>query len=398
MNSIGIDTGGTFTDVILIDDDGNITVKKVPSTPDHPEPEIDMREDVALLIFTSGTTGLPKGAMLTHYNALYKIAATATNYRCEPDDIYLCTQPLFHIAGIVLGGGQQLYTGSTIVLIARYDPLTIMAAINELKCTKWYSSTLMNSQIMDHEDVNKYDLSSLKLNLCTSFATPLTKELYDDWHTMTNGSKLVEVAFGLSETYTMDTMMPLDNVKFGTTGIPVMDEMFVKIVNPATNQELQAGEDGEIIVKNPGVMKGYLNNPERTKETLLEGGWLKTGDYGKVDSDGYLTFLGRIKEMIKTSGFSVFPEEVEMYMKRHPAVAQVAIIGVPDLKRGEKVKAFIVLKPEYQKKVNEQELLEWSAEKIAAYKRPREVEFRDALPMGGSGKLLRRVLRDEARG
>jgi len=271
-----------------------------------------------------------------------------------------------------------------------------MSAIDALKCTKWYSSTLMNAQLLDHPDVKKYDLTSLELNLCTSFATPLTEKIYDDWQAITRESRLIEVAFGLSETYTMDTMMPLDNVKFGTTGIPVMDEMFVKIVNPETNEELPAGESGEILVKNPGVMKGYLNNPEGTKETLLEGGWLRTGDLGKVDSDGYLKFLCRIKEMIKTSGFAVFPEEVEMYLKRHPAVAQVAIIGVPDQKRGEKVKAFIVLKPEYKKKVNEQELLEWSKDKMAVYKRPREVGFRDSLPMGGSGKLLRRVLRDEA--
>lgn len=365
------------------------------SAPDHPEPDIDMREDVSLLIFTSGTTGLPKGPMLTYYNALYKIAATAVNYRCRPDDVYLCTQPLFHIAGIVLGGGQQLYSGCTIALIARYDPLTIITAIDRLKCTKWYSSTLMNTQILDHPDLNNYDLSSLDLNLCTSFATPLTEKLNDDWGKVTDGSRLVEVAFGLSETYTMDTMMPLEHVKFGTTGIPVFDEMFVKIVNPETCKEVPTGDSGEIQVKNPGVMKGYLNNPKGTKQTLTEEGWLRTGDFGKVDSDGYLTFQCRIKEMIKTSGFAVFPEEVEMYLKRHPAVGQVAIIGVPDQQRGELVKAFIVLRPEYQGRVTEEEILEWSKDKMAAYKRPRDVEFRDTLPMGGSGKLLRRVLKDE---
>jgi long-chain acyl-CoA synthetase len=332
--------------------------------------------------------------MLTHYNALYKIAATAFNYRCSPDDVYLCTQPLFHIAGIVLGGGQQLYTGCTIALIARYDPVAIMTAIDALHCTKWYSSTLMNQQILDHPGIGEYDLSSLRLNLCTSFATPLNQKLYDDWSNITKGAKLVEVAFGLSETYTMDTMMPLENIKFGTSGMPVMDEMYVKIVDPAGLTELPVGESGEILVKNPGVMKGYLNNPEGTKKTLMDDGWLRTGDIGKVDSDGYLVFQGRIKEMIKTSGYSVFPEEVEMFMKRHPAVSQVAIIGLSDPERGQKVKAYIILNPEYKNKITEKELLDWSKDKMAAYKRPREIEFRESLPLGGSGKLLRRVLRD----
>jgi long-chain acyl-CoA synthetase len=377
---------GTIDFVSAIENSGNI----------HPEPEISM-QDVSLLIFTSGTTGLPKGAMLTYFNSLYKIAATALTYRCVPEDIYLCTQPLFHIAGIVVAAGQQLYTGCTAVLIARYDPIVVMSAIDRLKCTKWYSSTLMNSQILEHHDVNKYDLTSLDLTTCTSYSLPLTKELYDDWSAVTKGAKLVEVAYGLSETHTMDTMMPLDHIKFGTAGMPVMDEMFIKIVNPETLEQLQAEESGEILVKNPGVMKGYWNNPEATGNTLLEGGWLRTGDFGKMDSDGYLNFLGRIKEMIKTSGFSVFPEEVEMYLKRHPAVAQVAVIGVPDQRRGEKVKAFIVLKSEYEDKVTEQEFLDWSQDKMAAYKRPREVEFRSHLPLGGSGKLLRRILRDEAR-
>ena len=363
---------------------------------DYPEPEIDMREDVSLLIFTSGTTGLPKGAMLTFFNGLYKIAATAFNYRCKPDDVYLCTQPLFHIAGIVLGGGQQLYAGCTMALLARYDPVAVMTAIDKLKCTKWYSSTLMNQQIIDHSGVGKYDLTSLELNLCTSFATPLTEKLYNDWYALTKGAKLVEVAFGLSETYTMDTMMPLGNIKFGTAGIPVLDEMHIKIVDPETLEERPPGQSGEILIKNPGVMKGYVNNPDETNRTLLHDGWLRTGDIGKVDIDGYLTFQGRIKEMIKTSGFSVFPEEVEMYIKRHPAVSQVAVIGVPDKRRGEKVKAIVILNPEYKNKIDEIELLAWSKDKMAAYKRPREIEFVGSLPLGGSGKLLRRLLRDEA--
>ena len=176
--------------------------------------------------------------------------------------------------------------------------------------------------------------------------------------------------------------------------MPVFDNTLIKIVDPETKEELPEDSVGEIAMKHPAVFKGYLNNPEATAITLRDG-WLYTGDSGKIDGDGYLYFLGRMKEMIKTSGFSVFPEEVEMYMCRHEAVAQAIVIGKPDEKRGELIKAFLKLKDGYEGKITEQELLDWAKEKMAAYKRPREIEFRDSLPATGTGKLLRRVLREE---
>jgi long-chain acyl-CoA synthetase len=159
-----------------------------------------------------------------------------------------------------------------------------------------------------------------------------------------------------------------DKVKWGSNGIPTFD-MDLRIVDFATGKELGLHEKGEIVVRNPGVFKGYWNNPKRTAETLKDG-WVYTGDIGYVDDDGYLWFLGRIKEMIKCSGYSVFPEDVEVMLVKHPAVAQVAVIGVPDPVRGESVKAYIVLKPEYKGKITEADLIAWSKEKMASYKYP----------------------------
>jgi long-chain acyl-CoA synthetase len=167
----------------------------------------------------------------------------------------------------------------------------------------------------------------------------------------------------------------------------------VRIVDDEGN-EAPAGEVGEITVRSPGVFMGYLNNPEGTAEALRNG-WLYTGDIGKVDEENYLTFIGRKKEMIKTSGFSVFPEEIELYIGKHEAVASSIVIGKLDERRGEVIKAFVVLKPEWKGKITEQELIDWSADRMATYKRPREIEFREELPTTATGKLLRRILRDE---
>src|SRR5690606_8365415 len=186
------------------------------------------------------------------------------------------------------------------------------------------------------------------------------------------------------------------NIKFGTCGIPTY-ETEIRIVDIETGEDLPPGKQGEIVIKSPGVFKGYFNRPDATAETLRNG-WLYTGDIGEIDEDGYLRLHGRVKEMIKCSGFSVFPEDVEALLNEHEAILQSAVIGVPDKKRGESVKAFVVLKPEYKGKISESEIIEWSKQKMAAYKYPRYVEFRDSLPEAVSGKVLRRLLKEENNG
>jgi long-chain acyl-CoA synthetase len=189
--------------------------------------------------------------------------------------------------------------------------------------------------------------------------------------------------------------MPYDKVRFGANGIPSY-ETDIRILEPETGRELEPGEEGEIVIRNRGVFKGYMNKPDATAATLRDG-WVHTGDIGRFDEEGYLYFLGRIKEMIKCSGYSVFPEDVEVMLLKHPAVLQVAVIGVPDPRRGESIKAFIVPKPEYRDKVDEAEIIRWSKEKMAAYKYPRSVEFRESLPATGAGKVLRRLLKEEGK-
>jgi long-chain acyl-CoA synthetase len=188
---------------------------------------------------------------------------------------------------------------------------------------------------------------------------------------------------------------PLYRYKPGFVGVPHLND--IKIVDPETGvNELPADQEGEIVIRGPAMMQGYWNKPEETREVFREG-WLRTGDIGSMDEEGYIKLLGRRKELIKCSGYSVFPAEVENLLYRHPAVAEVAVIGVPDPYRGESPKAFIVLKPEYREKIKEKEIIEWSKENMAAYKRPRIVEFREELPKSGAGKILKRILAEEER-
>lgn len=355
--------------------------------------EVDLWNDVGLMVFTSGTTGRPKAAMLTFGNALFKTAATTSGYMISENDKTLAVAPLCHIAGMLMGVNNPVYSRSASVLMTRFDPEAAITAIEKYKLNKIYTIAPMNVAILHHPGIEKRDLSSLEYNFATSFGIPVDEKLANEWKQLTGGCLLFEAAYGLSETHTSDTFMPVDKIKFGTCGIATY-ETEIRIVDIETGQDLPPGEQGEIVVKNPGVFKGYLNRPDATAETLRDG-WVHTGDIGKIDEDGYLYFIGRIKEMIKSSGYSVFPEDVEALMKEHEAILQVAAIGVPDEVRGENVKAFIVLKPEYKGKVSEEDIINWAKENMAAYKYPREVEFRDSLPATSSGKVLRRLLKEE---
>ncbi|MFH1757437.1 MAG: AMP-binding protein [Pseudomonadota bacterium] len=362
-------------------------------SPPYQSPAVSM-EDVALLQFTGGTTGLPKGAMLTHGNQLFKSAANAQVYKYIPEDIMLTSMPIYHIAGMLWGMTSPLYAGCTMAILTRFDARASAIAISTLQCTKMYSTVPMNMDILSLPDIGKYALSSLRINPCTSFGVFLNKKLVEDWSKATRGGILVEAAYGLSETHTCDTFSPLDKPRIGSVGIPIY-ETDLKIVDfDDPEKELEVGQVGEITVKSPAVFQGYWEKSEETKNALRDGR-VYTGDMGKYDEDGYVYFLGRKKEMIKASGYNIAPEEVEGFLMRHPAVEQAACIPVPDSKRGETVKAFVVLKPEFVGKITEEELIEWSKDKMAAYKYPRFIEFRKDLPKNTVGKLLRRVLREE---
>ena len=354
--------------------------------------EVSM-DDVALMTYTSGTTGLPKGAMLSCGNALFKTTVTAQLAGLGPDDVVLSVAPLYHIAGMLMAVDVPVLVGCTQVLLYRFDALATLQAIDRCRVTYWYSIAPMNVACMQLPGAERFDLRSLRRNPVTSFGITFTEPLAQQWQAFTRGPCIsCEAAYGLSETHTMDTGMPFDAIRWGTHGLP-MPGVTIRIADPDTGAELPSGEMGEITLMSAGNFKGYWNKPEATAKTLKDG-WVWTGDMGKLDADGYLTFIGRFKEMIKVSGYSVFPEEVETILIKHPAVAQAAVIAEPDPEKGEVVKAFIVRKPGAA--LGADELIAWSREHMAKYKAPKTVRFIDALPVTGSGKVLRRLLEEQA--
>ncbi|WP_334191005.1 AMP-binding protein [Noviherbaspirillum sp.] len=356
-----------------------------------PATELSM-DDVVLMTYTSGTTGMPKGAMLTYRNALFKTAGA--NYAGSVDNgsILLAVAPMYHIAGMLMGINVTMYSGATAVLLHRFDPVAVLQAIDRYKVTNWYSIAPMNVAIMQVPEARNYDLRSLRINPCTSFGITLTRELAQQWQEFAGGCQTFEAAYGLSETHTCDTYTPRDAIKWGTQGV-LMPGVECRIVEQQSGQDLPPGAMGEIVLRSAGNFKGYWNKPDATAATLRDG-WVHTGDMGTLDADGYLTFSGRFKEMIKVSGYSVFPEEVEVILVKHPAVKQAAVIGVPDPQKGEVVRAVLVLKPDAGD-VSAEEIIAWSRDQMSAYKVPREVAFRSELPATGAGKVLRRLLRED---
>ena len=351
-------------------------------------------DDVALMTYTSGTTGLPKGAMLSFDNALYKTQVSVESYRVGSDEVMLAIAPLYHIAGMLMGVDMTIRAGATSVLMYRFDPLASLQAIARHRVGWWYSIAPMNVAAMQVPGAKDFDLSSLTINPVTSFGITFTEELAGQWREFAPNCTSFEAAYGLSETHTMDSAMPIEAIRWGTHGRPVAGNE-IRIVDPDSGREMPAGEAGEITIRGRGVFKGYWNKPEATAATLRNG-WVQTGDMGRIDADGYLTFMGRFKEMIKVSGYSVFPEEVEAILVRHPAIAQVGVVGAPDPAKGEVVKAFVVLKPPLGagERPTEADIVAWARENMAVYKAPREVVFRDSLPATGAGKMLRRLLKD----
>jgi len=363
--------------------------------PEPPKVEIDPKEDLAVLQYTGGTTGVPKGAMLTHYNLVANAIGAMYWLRArEAEDVHMGVLPLFHIYGMTTVMNSSIYGAGTVVLIPRFDPEKILSSIEKYKVTVFCGVPTLYAVLITHPKIDEYNLRSIKF--CISGAAPLPPEVQKRFMELT-GAVLVE-GYGLTEASPVTHANPLDptmkTVKVGTIGIPWPDTD-AKIVDPETGtKELPPGEVGELVVKGPQVMKGYWKMPEETKATLRDG-WLYTGDLATVDEDGYFRIVDRKKDLIKYKGYSVYPRELEDVLYEHPAVKLCAVVGKPDPVAGEIPKAFIVLKPEYEGKVKEEEIIEWVKERVAPYKRIREVEFRRELPLTTVGKVLRRVLREE---
>jgi len=353
--------------------------------------ELDIKADVALLQYTSGTTGNPKGAMITHFNIMANATSAPMAVKASAQDVYLTVLPLFHVTGMTNSMNAPVYLGSTMVLIARFDTETLLKAIEKYRCSVWLAITTMNIAVINHPNLKNYDISSLRALI--SGGAPVPPVVVEKYQTMT-GCNLVE-GFGMSETISATILNPLDRNKLGSIGVPMVAVDIRVVVLEDDTKEVPLGEEGELWQKAPSVAIGYWNNPEATAETFLGDSWMRTGDIVKVDDEGYVYICGRTKELIKASGYSVFPAEVEEYLYHHPAIEECVVIGVPHEYRGEDVKAFVVLKPEWSGKITEEEMVEWARSEMSVYKYPRTIEFREALPKSGTGKIMRKILKEE---
>ena len=341
------------------------------------------REEMAAILYTSATTGRPKGVMLTHSNVVSNVYATSHHLRMTPEDLGLCALPLFHCFGQNFIMNALVNSGGTLVLQERFVPEEFLGAIGRERITLLYAVPTMYILILAG-DTSAHDFRSLRL--CFSAAAMLPADVERRWHE--RYGHWIHQGYGLTEcspfaSYNHDTLF-----RPGAVGTPI-ENVEMKVVDEH-GRELPDGELGEILIKGPNVMKGYFRNPEATGQTVRDG-WLHSGDIGYRDKDGYYYIADRVKDMINVSGFKVFPREVEEILFRHPAVKEAAVLGMPDPVKGEAVKAFVVLKE--GQSVDADALKALCRQKIASYKVPEAVEFIPALPKSPTGKILKKDLR-----
>ena len=363
--------------------------------PNVPAVKMNPAEDLAVLQYTGGTTGSPKGAMLTHRNLVANVLQVkAWDYRGRPgQDVIGGILPLFHIYAMTTVMNFAVAGGNAMLLWPKppEDWGQLMGDIQKYRVTLFPGVAALYNAINNHPRVKEYDLTSIRA--CLSGAGPLPVEIQKRFEEL-SGARLIE-GYGLTETSPVTHANPLyDRRKNGTIGLP-LPNTDARIMDSETGErELGPNEVGELVIKGPQVMQGYLGHEEENK-LVLRDGWLYTGDLGMMDDEGYFVIVDRKKDMIKRSGYSVFPREVEDYLYKNEHVLECAVIGVPDDKAGEEIKAFIALKPESRGKVSEQDIIDWAKDNMAAYKYPRLVEFRDEIPKGTANKILRRALKEE---
>ncbi|SNC74394.1 long-chain acyl-CoA synthetase [Marinobacter sp. es.048] len=349
------------------------------------------QDDIAVLQYTGGTTGVAKGAMLTHGNLVANLLQTRPMMEdmvVEGQEVVIAPLPLYHIYSFTLNCGIMLEAGAHNVLIP--NPRDIPGFVKELKNHKFTAFLGLNTlfvALCNNEEFQDLDFSSLKLT--SSGGMALTSDTAKMWERVT-GCEICE-GFGMTETSPVVTFNPHSAIQIGTIGLPIPSTL-VKTLDEEGN-ETPLGEPGELCVKGPQVMRGYWQRPEDTQKSFTEDGYLRTGDIALIQEDGYIRIVDRKKDMIIVSGFNVFPNEIEDVVSSHPKVVECAAVGLPDAKSGEAVKVYLVPTAEG---VTENELKEFCRERLTAYKVPKKFEFRDELPKTNVGKILRRELRDEA--
>ncbi len=357
-------------------------------------PEPAKEDELAVLQYTGGTTGLSKGAMLTHHNLLANAMQTRwwTPKATEAREISLCVAPFFHSYGATVGMNLSIYAAATMVLLPRFKASDVVSAIRKYHPTLFPGIPTMYLAIVREIGKHTDYLGSVKY--CISGAAPLPAKVQFDFEQVTHG-KLVE-GYGLSEASPVTHCNPFtEEGRNGSIGLPLSD-VDCRILDPDTGKPTPVGEIGEIVVKGPNIMQGYWNHEEETRAIFTEDGWMRTGDLGRMDKDGFFYVAERKKDMIIASGFNVYPREVEEVLFEHPAVAEAAVVGVPDEYRGETVAAFVVLKAgQVPSEDLKRDILAYCKQRLTAYKVPKLLEFRDSLPKSLIGKVLRRELRVE---
>ncbi|MEA1966948.1 MAG: long-chain fatty acid--CoA ligase [Thermodesulfobacteriota bacterium] len=348
-------------------------------------------DDTAVILYTSGTTGLPKGAELSHANMTMNALMTRDLLRLTPDDIHVVTLPLFHSFGQTCQMNAGFSIGNTEVFIPRFSPEAVLDAFQNEDATVFFGVPTMYWALLSYEDTeNRYDIKKISdvLRIGVSGASSLPLEIIKGIEEKYN-IPILE-GYGLSETCPVATFNHLHKQrKPGSVGTPIWG-VEVRILND-DGETMPSGEIGEIVIQGHNVMKGYYNKPGETKKAFNGTSWFKTGDLGKLDDDGFLYIVDRLKDMIIRGGFNVYPREVEEVLMSHPDISLVSVVGVPDEHHGEEIKAFIVLKP--GKSIEKDEILNWAKKEMAAYKYPRIIEIRESLPMTATGKILKKELK-----
>ena len=349
-------------------------------------------EDLAVLPYTSGTTGLPKGCMHTHGTIMHNAMSSGLWANGSPENKFLCVVPMFHITGMVSVMHATIFMGATLILMPRWDRDLAGRLISKWKVTHWTNIPTMVIDLLGSANMAQFDLSSLQNIGGGGAAMPeaVAQRLLDQF-----GLRYIE-GYGLTETAAPSHSNPPDAPKKQCLGIPFMS-VDSRVVDPETLKELPQGESGEIVMSGPQIFKGYWKRPEATANAFFERdgkSFFRSGDMGRIDEEGYFFMTDRLKRMINASGFKVWPAEVEALMFKHPAIQEACIISTKDAYRGESVKAVVVLRSTHKGQVSEQDIIDWCRDTMAVYKVPRVVEFIEVLPKSGSGKVMWRALQE----
>jgi len=362
----------------------------------EPGPLVTTPDDLCVMPYTSGTTGIPKGCMHTHRSTMHTLVAGMRWGGVQPETTLMAVAPFFHVTGMQSSMNGPLYVGNTVILLPRWDRDAAAEYVQRYRIAAWSAIPTMVQDFLSNPKLHQYDLSSLRRLSGGGAAMPaaVAQRLEN------MGVPYIE-GYGLSETIAATHLNPVERPKKQCLGIPIYD-VDSRVIDPFTLRELPVGEVGEIVIHGPQVFLGYWNQPEATAEAFTEidgKRFLRTGDLGRIDEDGYFFMVDRLKRMINAAGFKVWPAEVESSMYQHPAVQEACVIASQDSRRGETVKAIVVPKAEWRARIDAEQLIEWCRQHMAAYKIPRIVEFADELPKSAAGKILWRELqaRENAR-